>query len=237
MKKIGILSGMGTRAGIMFTDKMISLANATCDQEFPEFILHNNSAVPDRTEAILNNGASPLEELSRSLRLFHENEVDMVVSTCITSYYFLNQLENAPRLKVIAPFNAVLDKVKKHYPGVSKIGLLASSGTITTKLFHDLFAEHGYEIITLSEDKQHSFMQSIYMPNGLKSAQISGEAMTLFHSVLQDMIMHPVDLIIGGCSEVQIGLKDARLQVPYIDAMDILAEEVINEYYKTEKNG
>lgn len=45
-KKLGIIGGMGTRAGMSFMNKVVDYSPAARDQEFIEIILHNNHIHP-----------------------------------------------------------------------------------------------------------------------------------------------------------------------------------------------
>jgi aspartate racemase len=114
--------------------------------------------------------------------------------------------------------------VQQDYRAGRKIGLLCTSGTLRSQLFHAAFAGTGHELLTLDTNKQEElFMRSVYMDNGLKSAIISLEAYRLLDAAVQDLTRQGADLIIGGCSEVQLGLKHCTVNAPYLDTMDILA--------------
>lgn len=230
-KKLGIISGMGTRAGMLFIGKLIELSKANSDQEFPEFILHNNSQIPDRTKAIMNGGESPIKELSRSLHLLNQNRVNIIVATCVTSYFFLDQIKDRTSANLLNPVQLVLNWIIAKHPFIKTIGLLATTGTIESKLFHSAFSQHSYQIVTLEkEDQEKYFMQSIYMKNGLKSSQISDQALSLFQKSVSLLTDKKVELIIAACSEAQIGLKNCDIPIPCVDAMDIMAEEIFRQY-------
>jgi aspartate racemase len=224
MKILGIISGMGTRAGLAFVDKLIAGLDAKRDQDFPEFYLHNNSRIPDRTRAIVFNETSPEKELLRSFSCLDRCNAEVIVSTCITSYYFINQLKHRTSATVLNPVDLTRDKVQQEYRTGRKIGLLCTSGTLRSQLFHAAFAGTGHELLTLDASKQEElFMRSVYMDNGLKSAVISPEAYQLLDAAVQDLTRQGADLIIGGCSEVQLGLKHCTVDATYLDTMDILA--------------
>ena len=81
-RKLGIIGGMSSRAGALLFKKIIDASPALTDQEFIEIILHNNSAVPDRTRAIVRGEESPANGILRSIKLFNKNQVDLVVRAC-----------------------------------------------------------------------------------------------------------------------------------------------------------
>jgi aspartate racemase len=215
---------MGTRAGLYFVDKLLAGLDVKRDQDFPEFYLHNNSQIPDRTRAIVYNETSPEKELLRSFAAMNECKVEVIVSTCVTSYYFINKIKGTTSAKVLNPVELVRDQIMQKGGKRRKIGLLCTTGTLRSRLFHAAFADTGHELITLSAAQQEElFMRSVYMDNGLKSAVISPEAYSLLDASVQELLGQGADIIIGGCSEVQIGLKHCRMNTEYIDTMDVLA--------------
>lgn len=219
---------MGTRAGLLFVNKLVESIEAPKDQDFPEFILHNNSRVPDRTLSIVYGEESPVDELIRSLEMMKQWDVDYIVSTCITSYFFLNQLEDHLTFNIVNPIDLIFQKLQKEYKHHIRIGLLATTGTIRSELFHKKFMNSSFELVFLDDDDQEEkFMKSVYMEGGFKSAQIDDEAYCLFQDAVTALKEKKIDLIIGACTEVQIGFNGIAESLPYIDLIDVLVTEVI----------
>lgn len=228
MKLLGVISGMGTRAGLFFINKLIANLDVKKDQDFPEFFLHNNSRIPDRTRAIVYNETSPLEELKRSIVTMNLCNVEVMVSTCVTAYYFIEQIRHESNAMILNPVELVRNKIMQEYGSNRKIGLLCTSGTLRSRLFHLAFEGTGHEIITMDAIQQEDiFMRAVYMPNGLKSATISTEAYELLDKAVEELVSRGADIIIGGCSEVQLGLRHSQVNADYIDTMDVLAEATL----------
>ncbi|QHI35451.1 Aspartate racemase [Kordia antarctica] len=225
MKKLGIISGMGTRAGLYFMNKLINRIEAPTDQDFPEFILHNNSKVPDRTLAIVYGQESPKDEIEKSIKMMHSLGVDYIVLTCITSYYYVNQLDEKLKKNIINPIEITLKALEKK--GIKRVGLLATTGTLKSRLFHD---QTHMEIVTLDATTQEDIlMKGIYMKGGLKSSKISQEAFSLFKQAFNALKEQQVEVIIGGCSEMQIGYESLQTDIVYVDTISMLVEEVITK--------
>ncbi|WP_299316050.1 amino acid racemase [uncultured Aquimarina sp.] len=227
-KKLGVISGMGTRAGLFFLNKLTESIDAPKDQDFPEFIVHNNSKIPDRTLAIVYGEKSPKTELLRSINMMRQQEVDYIVSTCVTSYHFINKLEDHLKKNILDPVDLVYTTINNDFNDIKRVGLLATTGTINSSLFHEKFHNSRFELVTLDAyEQEEKFMRSVYMEGGLKSAQISNKAYDLFQDAVNGLKEKSVDLIIGGCTEVQIGYSKTKETIPYIDAVDVLVDEVI----------
>ena len=227
-KTLGIISGMGTRAGLLFVNKLIDRIEAPKDQDFPEFILHNNSQIPDRTLAIVYGKESPKQQLVRSLEIMQNCATDYVVSTCITSFFYLNQLDYNLTYNILNPIDLLLKKLEYKYAHIKRIGLLATTGTIHSGLFHETFKNSPFELIILDEfDQEEKFMKSVYMKGGFKSAHVTDDAHDLFQASLCALKEKNIDLLIGGCTEVQIGLSRVKEEMPCIDLVDVLVDAVI----------
>jgi aspartate racemase len=234
-KKIGVIGGMGSRAGLLFLNKIIDYSPANSDQEFPEIIYHNNSAVPDRTQAIVNNGPSPSAQLNRSVDLLSACGVDIIALACITSYYYYGDLKNHTGVLIINPLIEMAETIKRKFKGIRRVGLLATTGTVNSGLFHKALGGIGTELVTLDKDEQERlFMQAVYMKNGFKSACISDEARSLMARSVDAIRAKGIDAVIGGCTEVPLGVEQSRLDVPYIDTLDLLARKTVASCYNTE---
>jgi aspartate racemase len=228
-KKLGIISGMGTKAGMLFLNKLIDRIDAPTDQDYPEFVVHNNSRIPDRTRAIVYKEASPMAELERSVNMLADANVDYILATCVTSYHFLRQLEVRNGCKIIDPIALITERLINEYPYIQRIGLLATSGTIDSRLFHNAFRSLPFELITLDrETEENTFMKAVYMDGGFKSSTIDDVAYGLFAEAVDVLVQKDAQLILGGCTEAQIGFGKVDPGVPYLDVVDVLIDEVVN---------
>jgi aspartate racemase len=230
-KKLGIIGGMGSRACSLFFNKVIDYCPADKDQDFIEIVVHNNTDIPDRTRAIIYNEASPLKEIKRSIRLLDRSGVDVIVLTCNTAYYFYDQFSHFAQARILHPVELVRQHLQEGR--FSKVGLLATTGTIQSGIYHKEFWKHGIPLLTLDPgDQEDLFMRSVYMENGLKSSSISNSAIRLMHTAMQRLLDMGADAIIGGCTEVPLALNADNVPVPFIDPMDVLARAVIAACYE-----
>jgi len=226
-KKIGVIGGMGTQAGVGFLNKIVEYSPAMKDQDYPEILYHNNSGVPDRSKALLFNGDSPLPALKKSIDLFNQAGVDLIISACVTSYAYYEELKELANARILHPVYVLIDFLKRNYPYISKIGLIGTSGTLYSNLFQKDLEPLGYTVITLNEIEQKEyFMTPLYMPNGLKSSDISYEAKQKFKCQVPLLVSKGAELIVGACSEVPLVFTELS-EIPFVDSMDILAQETV----------
>jgi aspartate racemase len=235
-KKLGILGGMGSRAGALLLQKIIDYSPADSDQEFPDILFHNNSNIPDRTRAIVYNERSPVRCMLQSIDLFNENRVEVIVMGCVTSYYYYEQIREYTDAEIINPLHLIVDSIRNNYESVNRVGLLATTGTIRSGLFQKYLDGCDVEINTLNEaDQENLFMRSVYMKNGFKSAAISENAQLLMDQCVEALRLRGADLIIGGCTEVSVSAVRKTMSIPYIDVLDIMAKKAVDCCYGLKK--
>jgi len=220
-KTIGILGGMGPEATAYFFNLIIKSTNAAKDQEHIPILIWNNPKIPPRTEAILYGGPSPLPLLVEGVKILEKGGAGLIVMPCITAHYFARQI--ARRAKV--PFVNLLDEslrfAKKRIPGMKKAGLVASSGTVKSRLFHKTFEKNGIEIITPEPNEQRKVMDAIFGNSGIKAGFTTGRPRTTVVRVARRLIERGAEAVIAGCTEVPLVLKENDISVPLIEPMKI----------------
>ena len=220
-KTIGILGGMGPEATAYFFNLIIKSTDAAKDQEHIPILIWNNPKIPPRTEAILYGGPSPLPLLVEGVKILEKGGAGLIVMPCITAHYFARQI--ARRAKV--PFVNLLDEslrfAKKRIPGMKKAGLVASSGTVKSRLFHKTFEKNGIEIITPEPNEQQKVMDAIFGNSGIKAGFTAGRPRTTVVRIARRLIERGAEAVIAGCTEVPLVLKENDISVPLIEPMKI----------------
>ena len=88
MKTIGIIGGMGPLATADLFRKIVLNTKASTDQEHIKILIDNNTDIPDRTEAIINDGKNPVPQLTRSAVVLWALGAQILVMPCNTAQYF-----------------------------------------------------------------------------------------------------------------------------------------------------
>ena len=135
---IGILGGMGTQAGLDFCNKLAKLNKGKTDQKYPLFILYNKSNIPGRPEN-LHRYNKVLKSLLAGCKFLERNKCKFIVIPCNTAHYWYDDLQKKTRIPIISmPREVYLNAIKKCKKN-SKIGLLATEGTIKTGVYSKFF--------------------------------------------------------------------------------------------------
>jgi aspartate racemase len=133
LKTIGILGGMGPAATVDLMNRIISMTDAECDQDHIPMLVDNNTRIPDRTDAILHGGASPVPEMLASAKRLEAAGADFLVIPCHTAHYFIPQIADKIGIPILdmPTETAKLLKIK----GVNRASVLATDGTVQSDLY------------------------------------------------------------------------------------------------------
>jgi len=226
-KTIGILGGMGPEATVYFYELIVKHTRAGADQDHIKTIIYSNPEIPPRTDAILGKGPSPTPLLLEGFRRLKNAGADFVVMPCVTAHYFYPEIEE----KADIPFISLLDEsvkwAKAEFPELRKAGLLAATGTLESKLFHDIFGSAGIDVIHPQPAEQDHVMEAIFGPEGIKAGFASGFSKETLVNIAKVLVARGADAIIAGCTEVPLALKDRDIPVPLIEPLRIAARVCI----------
>ena len=223
-KIIGIVGGMGPEATADLYIRIIRATPVEKDQDHHRIIIDSNPKVPDRTPAIIGDGESPLPLMIETARNVEKAGADFLIMPCNTAHYFYDQLQESVEIPVLHMIRLSAGFTKNTYPEVSKAGLLATDGTIASRLYHEAYGKQGIEIVTPEEDGQERVMKAIYQD--IKRGKLDPGREILHHEA-EMLIERGAEAILNGCTEVSIVLHPGDVEVPIIDPLQVLAEEAV----------
>jgi aspartate racemase len=228
-KTIGILGGMGPEATAYFFNLIIKHTNAAKDQEHIPVLIWNNPRIPPRTDAILCGGKSPLPLLLEGVDILQKGGAGLIVMPCITAHYFAPQIVRHAKIPFINLLEESLRYAKKHVPGLKKAGLIASTGTVESGLFHKIFQKGHIDILTPDSSEQAKVMNAIFGKSGIKAGFTAGPPRTAIIRIARQLMERGAEAIIAGCTEVPLVLREGDLPVPLIEPMKIGAMTCIKK--------
>ena len=132
----------------------------------------------------------------------------------------------------------MIDKVVHYiineYPKISKVGVLATSGTLKTRIYNDELENNGLMTIMLSEDDQMKLVEpSIYnKDHGIKSNSdpVSRKATKDLEKAISLLADAGAETIIMGCTEIPLAIKRTQHDsLPLINTTKILATALLLE--------
>ena len=247
---IGILGGMGTQAGLDFCNKLAMLNRGKIDQEYPLFMLYNKSNIPGRPESIGVQTKSfstiprtakntikynkVLKSLLEGCHSLEKSGCKFIVIPCNTAHYWYDDLRKQIKIPIINMPREVFLHTKKNCKKKSKIGLLATEGTLKTEIYDKIF-KNDYELIkpldSLQINSVNKTIKHVKMGN-IKLAEKS------IKPAINYLIKQKCKKIILGCTEIPIAifayqsLKNAKISKLYLDPNLILANSCMARYKK-----
>jgi aspartate racemase len=223
-KVIGILGGMGPESTAELFSRIIKATPAKKDQDHIRVIIDNNPKIPDRTEAIVSNGHSPLPELVKTAMGLERAGADFIVIPCSTAHYYYEDLKESIGIPILNMIELTAHAMNKKLPKVRKVGIIATDGTAKTKLYDKALERVGVEVIYPSVDLQNRVMEAIY--DDIKAGHIKA-GRKIIVNVARHLAQNGADAIVSGCTEASLVLKNVDLPVPVIDPLQILSEVAV----------
>lgn len=224
-KVAGVLGGLGPMATVYFYDIVVEMTDAKKDQDHIDMIIMNRATTPDRTEYIIGKSKeNPAEVLIKDAQRLEKAGADFLVLTCNTGHYFYNEINESVKVPLISMIEETVKKAVSM--GHKKMGILATTGNINTKLYQNMCEKYNLSYEICSEEKQKIVMSLIY--DNVK-AGIEAD-MKNFNSVITFMKEKGCDGVFLGCTELSIIKKDNKLSNEfYIDSSEVLAEVTIKK--------
>ncbi len=227
-KTIGILGGMGPYATVDLFRKIIEATPAQRDQEHLRILVDNNPRIPDRTQAILGKGKSPLPMMIETAKNLEKAGADFILIPCHTAHFWLRELQEGLSIPIIDMVEETVRAISTKCPHFHKVGLIATTGTIKSKVYHQVFERMGWEVIIPKEAGQEIVMKEIYGEEGIKTGQLEKPKAKII-KVAQELLGRGAEIIVAGCTEVSLVLKKEDLSVPVVDSTEILARAAVKE--------
>ncbi len=245
---IGILGGMGTQAGLDFCNKLAVLNRGKIDQEYPLFLLYNKSNIPGRPESIgVQTGKISdqkpnkknkkkynlvLKSLLKGCQVLQKNKCKFIVIPCNTAHYWYDDLKKKIDISIINMPNEVFKQTKKTCKKNSKIGLLATEGTLKTGIYNKFF-DKNYELIFPTKK-----LQKNYVNKSIKLVKMGNvkAAEKILKPVINFLLNKKCKKIILGCTELPIAIfafksfKTINSSKIFLDPNLILASAAMKKY-------
>lgn len=223
---IGILGGMGPAATADFFSILVSLDKAPTDQQRLHVIVESDPSIPDRTAHILGKGQDPLPALLASAARLKAAGADLAGIPCMTAHAYLPRLAKMTSLHFISAMEELAAELGRLSTPVSTIGILATEGTKTARLYESQLP--GMNVLWPDEGMQVSHvMEAIYGKEGIKAGYIGDRPRKLLAEAAKDLVRRGAEVIIAGCTEVPLVLRQEDLPIPLINPMVLLARALI----------
>jgi aspartate racemase len=116
--------------------------------------------------------------------------------------------------------------IRQHDTHARVVGVLATSGTLKSRVYHDLLEQTKIEVLVPDDLHQEILMDVIFGDKGIKAGYLEGAALQDFHRVIKHVVDRGADVLILGCTELPL-LELPQKSVTILDPTDILARKCV----------
>jgi aspartate racemase len=221
-KKLGVIGGLGPFATSYFFELVLKMTEAFTDQEHLEMMIFNCPSIPDRTSHILGKSKSspviPMLEIAKKLVSL---DADCIAIPCITAHFYHSLLSQNTPVPIINMIRETALCLKNN--NVETAGLLATEGTIFSKIFQEELRLQGIRLVIPSKKGQEAVNHLIYdhIKAGLPFK------LDQFSKASEELKSQGCEVIIIGCTELSIVKRNHDLGAGYLDALEVLAAQSV----------
>lgn len=234
---IGILGGMGPEATNKLCALITALTPVTRDQDHIPVITYNNPQIPDRVKAVTGESESPVPEMIRTARVLEQAGADMLVMPCNLAHFYLADVQKAISIPLLDMVGETVKFTTGNYPCAQTIGMIASTPTIESGIYERAFRKHGRLLVSPDMDDQESkVMRAIYGQDGIKCGHKT-KPRALLMEVGQALVAKGAEIIIAGCTEASLVMKQKNSPFIVIDPMEVVARVAVEKALRGESGG
>ncbi len=216
MKTLGVLGGMGPAATLDFLAKLQAATPAARDQDHIRVLVDINPQVPDRN----GEDDTPGPVLAAMGVTLRDAGAQVLAIACNTAHAYAARVRDASGLPLIDMIEAACTAAR--LAGAERVGILATG--LALGLYTDRLTGMGLEPVCLSKAKQEWFMSLLYR---IKAGDLSEEVEEEMALVAYSLADAGAEAVIAGCTEVPLVLDPDALEIPLIDAGQVLAERCV----------
>lgn len=222
---LGVLGGMGPSATADFMAKLVARTSVRAECDHLPIAVWSNPEIPDRTEALLGRGPSPVPAMADGVRRLMGLGATTIAIPCNTAHAFLGELRARTGAEIIDMIEATVTGVLTSAPDTSRIGVLSTAGTRRTGLYAAECRRRGLVPVELSAADQARLVDPAIRDVKVGS-DLQGAALRIREAVAA-LAGRGATAIIAGCTEIPLVASLAAEILPVVDATDCLAAAVV----------
>lgn len=221
-KTIGIIGGMGPEGTADLYMKIIKYYQinfgAKYDKDFPEIFI-NSIPIPDVVES-LENEKITLSMLITATKKLQNVGCNFIVIACNTIQFLLKLLQREVKIPILGIATTTAQYLMNK--NICKIGILATSTTITKQVYNQELREKGITLI--KPDNQEQLMLTEVIMN-----QLAGKTSRLdkgkLIKIIVSMKKRGAEAVLIACTDLPMIVNQINTDIKLIDCTQIYADE------------
>jgi aspartate racemase len=225
---VGIFGGMGPEATANLYAEIVRLTPAKEDQDHLPTVIYSRPQVPDRTRCIESGSREIVPYIQEGVRRLERMGASFIAIPCNTVHYYHADMQRAVRIPVLNMIEETVDAVQRDYPDCKVVGLLASNGTVRSRLYEKAFEKRGLKVVYPEADcQQNCVMNAVY---SIKAGGDKRRQSDQLARAAEDVTRKGAQVIVLGCTEIPLAFDKSRARRPVVNATEVLALAAIREY-------
>jgi aspartate racemase len=221
---LGIVGGMGPLAGIELQRRIVENTPALSDSDHIKMVCFTNPQIKDRTKS-LERGEDFAEEIIRSLNSLEIFNVSLGLIACNTAHAQFEKISSNVKFPLINIINETVAYLEMEYRNSEKIGLLATNGTIESKVYEKALNRRGFSVVIPKKYEQQKLMDVIYGRDGIKAAGATVKNAKVIKDISFSLKRRGAEVVILGCTELSVlGIKGWGI----VDPLDVVSKKIVN---------
>lgn len=208
-----------------FYRRLIERTPAHRDQEHLPVAIWADPTVPDRTEALLGRGPSPLSAMLTGVSWLAQVRATCVAIPCNTAHAYLDALRARTDVPILDMVSAALEACRSLRPSLDRIGILATEGTRLTRLYDVAGARLDLRIIHVRPATQmHHVNRAIA---DVKQGGDTARARSAIAVAVGELHDAGAEMTVAACTEIPLVVDAAQRIMPVLDSTAALADQAI----------
>ena len=159
---VGVLGGLGPAATVLFMRRLVELTDAPRDQDHVDLLVWQHGSIPDRSAFLLGHGESPEPQLVADAVALERAGARFIAIPCNTAVVWVEQMRAAVSIEVLDTVAETVDAARRAVPGLQRLGVLATDGTLLAGTYAAAAAAAGIDLITPAPEVQREVMSIVY---------------------------------------------------------------------------
>ncbi|MFB4390567.1 MULTISPECIES: amino acid racemase [unclassified Pseudomonas] len=231
--KLGIVGGVGPAATVDFMGKVVRHTPAGRDQEHIKMVVEHNPQIPDRTANLLRNERDPTVALYATCKRLECEGAMAIAIPCNTAHAYVERIQEHLQVPIVNMLSETVAFICRTYGSTASVGLLATSGTLASGVYHAAARRAGLSLLVPDEAAQALVMQAIYGERGVKAGYTEGPCREDLLAAAAQLVRQGARVLILGCTELPLILAQADdvvvgdASVALVDPTQVLAQRCV----------